>query len=97
MDVCIMMRRLNKTTPRNKLDGEEAPEHDDEVEQEEEVPEEEEQPHYTTYNDIFELEGNIINMNNLANNLRDTAYNLSQQFALWNRHGHDGTHYPPPQ
>jgi hypothetical protein len=39
MDVCIMMRRLNKTTPRNKLDGEEAPEHDDEVEQEEEVPE----------------------------------------------------------
>jgi hypothetical protein len=32
MDVCIMMRRLNKTTPRNKLDGEEAPEHDDEVE-----------------------------------------------------------------
>jgi hypothetical protein len=78
-------------------DEEEVPEHHDEVEQEEEGSEQEEHPRYTTYHDIFKLEGNINNMNHLANNLRDTSYNLLQQFASWNPLGYDGTYYPPPQ
>jgi hypothetical protein len=35
-------------------------------------------------------------MNNLANNLWDTSYNLSHQFSSWNPHGYDGTYYPSP-
>jgi hypothetical protein len=33
MDICIMMCRLNKITPRNKMRKREVPEPDDEVEQ----------------------------------------------------------------
>jgi hypothetical protein len=78
--------QVEQDHPQEQVEEEEVPEPNDEVEQEE-GPEQEEQPHYTTYRDISELEGNITNMNNLTTNLQDTSYNLSQKFASWNPMG----------
>jgi hypothetical protein len=61
--------QVEQDHPEEQGDEEVVSEHDDKVQQEEEGPKQEEQHLCTTYHDIFELEGNINNMNNLTNNL----------------------------
>jgi hypothetical protein len=55
------------------------PKEGEEVEQEPQRPEQEQQPLYdfTTYQDMYKLEGNIENLSNLAINLRDNATELN--------------------
>ncbi|KAK1668104.1 hypothetical protein QYE76_056263 [Lolium multiflorum] len=74
------------------------PEGEEEVEQEPQGPEQEQQPlhDFTTYQDMYALEGSIENLSNLAINLRDNATKLNSQFTHWSSQWNYGN-YPPPQ
>ncbi|KAK1685318.1 hypothetical protein QYE76_046166 [Lolium multiflorum] len=62
------------------------------------LPEQEQKPlhDFTTYQDMYGLEGSIENLSNLAINLQDHATELNSQFAHWSSQWNDGN-YPPPQ
>ncbi|KAK1680875.1 hypothetical protein QYE76_041723 [Lolium multiflorum] len=74
------------------------PEEGEEVEQEPQGPEQEQQPlhDFTTYQDLYALEGSIENLSNLAINLRDHTTELSSQFTHWSSQW-NSWNYPPPQ
>ena len=71
----------------------------EEVEQEHAGPEQEQQPlhDFTTYQDMYALEGSIENLSNLAINLRDTTNDLTSQFTHWSGQWNFGNYPPPPQ
>jgi hypothetical protein len=75
------------------------PEGEEEVEQEHAGPEREQQPlhDFTTYQDMYALEGSIENLSNLAINLQDTTNDLTSQFTHWSGQWNFGNYPPPPQ
>jgi hypothetical protein len=75
------------------------PEGEEEVEEEHEGPELDQQPlhNFTTYQDIYVLEGSIENMINLTINFRGSNNDLDSQFTHWRSQWNFGNYPPPPQ